>query len=168
MNFGSDLKSVFMDNIFLIAICMFVIIYIIINYDGVINGDIKNFEIIKSILITGIIILILYLFATWDNDDETNSIIIPKYKLGNNDVINEYNNNNMIPASMQSMPLMQSMPVITSVPIRNTILKNNNGYSKYKIVNNSLDNKSITNLDKLSNQNIFISHKNIEKYGLKF
>ena len=126
----SNLKKLYLENILLVCILLFVIIYIIFNYSNIINGNLNSNYLVKSILFTGILILIIHLFVTWD-EENNNEIIIEKFKLGDQ--------------------------------------KQQNGYSKYKIVNNSLDNKSITNMaDKLSNQNIFISHKNIGKYGVKF
>jgi hypothetical protein len=47
--------------------------------------------------------------------------------------------------------------------------KLNNGEMKYKIVNNVEGGKlNKTDIDNLENTNIFISQKNIGKYGLKF
>jgi hypothetical protein len=128
----SNLKKLYLENILLVCILLFVIIYIIFNYSNIINGNLNSNYLVKSILFTGILILIIHLFITWDEENNNDEIIIEKFKLGDQK-------------------------------------QQQNGYSKYKIVNNSLDNKSITNMaDKLSNQNIFISHKNIGKYGVKF
>ena len=144
----SDFKIIYLENIFLIIILLFVVIYLIFNYKNVIEGNFTSDNLVKSILITGIITLIIHLFLTWDDNNiselnnENKEIIIPKFKLGN-------------------------------LADDNSI-KNSNGNSKYKIINNSLENinklvkNNLNNEDKYDNQNIFISHKNIGKYGIKF
>ena len=53
-------KSIFRNYIVLIALCLFVVIYIIINFDAVKKGDIYNGDLTKSILLTAIIILLIY------------------------------------------------------------------------------------------------------------
>ena len=131
MDLYSEFKSFYTSNIILFIILLFVIVYLIINWKKILSGDILYGELVKPILISGIIFLIIHLFLTLDNKENNydNDIIIPKFKLGQNS---------------------QSLT------------------NKYKIINNSLDVKSIGNQDKLSNQHIFISQKNLNKYGLKF
>jgi hypothetical protein len=67
----TDYKSLFKNYIVLIALIIFVIVYIIINLDAIKLGDIYNGDLTKSLLITGIIVLLSYLFVTWDDDKET-------------------------------------------------------------------------------------------------
>jgi len=124
---NSDIKNIIMNNIILVGICIFTVIYIIINYNKVVNGSITNVDLFNSVLITLVIILILYILFDYENED-TNDIVIPKFRL-------------------------------------------NNGDTRYKIVNNVEGGKlniNKTDIDNLENTNIFISQKNIGKYGLKF
>ena len=76
-------KSLFKNYIILIALVVFAVVYIIINFDAVKQGDIYNGDLTKSFLITGIIVLLSYLFVTWDDDKETTEY---------NDVTTNYNN----------------------------------------------------------------------------
>lgn len=140
------LKSFFINNIFLVLIILFVIIHVILNYEKVILGEFTNTNIIKSILITGILYLIVYLWITWEDDNYDNEeITIPKYKLGLNEhIIN---------------------PIIGN---KYKIINDNNENNIEIVPNNSTTIKNIANQDKLSNPNIFISHKNAGKYGIKF
>jgi len=78
-------KSLFKNYIVLIALIVFAVVYIIINFDAVKQGDIYNGDLTKSFLITGIIVLLSYLFVTWDDDKETTEY---------NDITTNYNDNN--------------------------------------------------------------------------
>ncbi len=78
-------KSLFKNYIVLIALVIFVVVYIIINFDAVKQGDIYNGDLTKSFLLTGIIVLLSYLFVTWDEDKETT-----EYQ----DITTNYNNDN--------------------------------------------------------------------------
>ncbi len=91
---STDFKKILSSYILLIALCIFVVIYLIINYDKVKAGDIYSGDLTKSILLTGIITLLIYMFATWDDDSmelsekdgvQKNKVLeieVPKYKLG--------------------------------------------------------------------------------------
>lgn len=123
MNKDSDYKTLFLENIILITLCFFVILYIIFNYSELRDSRFTCNNVSKCLLITSILILIIYIFVCWDDEEESNNnqieiSDIPKYKFGNK--VNKI----------------------------------------YKVVNDSQS--------KLSNQNIFISHKNKGKYGIQF
>ena len=79
-------KSLFKNYIVLIALVIFVVVYIIINFDAVKKGDIYNGDLTKSFLLTGIIVLLSYLFVTWDEDKETTEY---------NDITTNFNNNDI-------------------------------------------------------------------------
>ncbi len=114
-----DFKSIFVNYIILITLCLFVVIYIIINYDIVRNGNIYGGDITKSVLLTGIIILLVYLLATWDDDNvdseknitggtiiinqPVNDIEIPKFSLA--DV------NNLTKQNLHYQPTQSILPV---------------------------------------------------------
>jgi len=142
-------KSAFMDNMVLTLLCIFVVIFIIINYNTImennnftsITENYGNFGIVQPLLITAIIALLAYLFITWDDNDVSENVFIneiPAYKISNK--INLLNEN------------------------------------KYRIINsveNKLDKLKLGNLNKSlynveDNSNIFISQKNAGKFGLKF
>ena len=134
MNNNSSYRSIFMDNIILIALCFFVILYVVYNYNEIRMNKFTNNNVNKCLLITSILILLLYLICTWDDEENIGieeNIKIPKYKL-----TNELNT-------------------------KYKLVNDNNVGKKYKLSNDSLNSK-------LSNQNIFISHKNKNKYGLAF
>ena len=126
-----------------------------------------NGEYIKPILITGIIFLIFHMLITWDNIDIKDDIIIPKFIL---------NNNNLNQVPNEIIAAKTNLPETVYEP-NNTQSLNN----KYRIANKfdsnnfggnfnntKYQNDNTINDSKLSNQNIFISHKNLNKYGLKF
>jgi hypothetical protein len=148
---NSSNKSIFADYIILITILLFVVIYIINNFDNIKQGNIYNGDFTKSLLLTAIIILVIYMFITWDDnniDGDQNienineNIDIPKFKLSNN-VVNE-------PLKRLSLSkiMTNSQPVLV------------NSINNINPIKNSID--------KYDNPNIFISQKNIGKYGIKF
>ncbi len=201
-----DFKSFYQSNILLFIVLLFVLIYVVMNWNLISTGNYFGGDYIKTILITGIIFLISHMLITWDdtenqsnkvnNDDE---IIIPKYKfqsgIENNQIkyniptytgpnnTNQINTNqvftnpptipninlnpnpnpNLIPESKQVIPesLNNKYKVVNKF---NLNPNNTNPTSKLEnFINNYSNNDS-----KLSNQNIFISHRNSSKYGLKF
>jgi len=155
MNFNSEFYT---SNIFLFIILLFVIVYIIINWDKVSSGDFFNGQLVKPILITGILFLIIHLFMTWDEETKTvdNELVIPPFKLGKD-------------ADLKGNKDISTEPLIqTQNKVQNQSTAAQSLNNKYKIINNSLDLKSNANPDKLSNQKIFISHKKLNKYGLQF
>ena len=75
--------------------------------------------------------------------------------------------------------ITQNMPQEHNIIQKSNLVNSHSLNNKYRIINkfnnpNTIDtninahNKSYSNDSKLSNQNIFISHKNSSKYGLKF
>jgi hypothetical protein len=146
----SDFKKTISDNVFIIAILLFSVLFVIINYEQVVVGELANTNVVKPVLLTGIIVLILLIITTWDdeciNTNQQEQVVIPKYRLANiNDIPKQNPSFNV--ASGDDMNLQ--------------------GNSKFQ-----LDSKPISNPNpvenKLSNNSIFISHKNAGKYGIKF
>ena len=182
-----ELKKCYCSNIILVILILFVIIYIIINLSKIYEGNYWNNDYIKPILLTGIIVLILHLIFTWDdkkNLDNDVELNIPKYKLGKDNKISE---NNIILANNEKIE--NKVEIINQdIVNKDNLLSNNSNInsinkfnSKYKIINksdyptlkefNKLGNNisEIKNKDiELSNQNIFVSFKNSNKYGIKF
>ncbi len=240
-------KSLFKNYIILIALVVFAVVYIIINFDAVKQGDIYNGDLTKSLLITGIIVLLSYLFVTWDDDKEITEYNDVTTNYPDNNYQDEKNNFNMeggvfanepygikkfnlanVTNNQPTTTIVTNLPVInnSSKPINlasnipsNNILSNNIqsnkiplnniqnqvsqpvitvgnqnnqinelgfenpnksvGESKYYILNqninpikppNNLINLTNTKnaLNKYDNPNIFISHKNMGKFGIKF
>ena len=189
-----EFKSFYLSNIILFIILLFVIIYIIINWELVSNGNYWSGLVVKPILITGIIFLITHMLLTWDDgvDSKDSDIIIQKYKLGQHNY--ELEQANIANKNFNMNPINQI--VHPNINIGQHIQENSNPNiqtqqlnSKYKISNRLDTNpfaRSIQDVElnipithppinpnkltdsKLSNQHIFISHKNIGKYGLKF
>lgn len=177
MNSYQDYKSFYQSNILLLIVLLFVIVYIIINWNKIINGNYFSGNYTKSILITGIFFLILHMIITWDDNvmnTEEEIIDIPKYKfqnnLNNNEIKNEIiaANTNLINQNDNRIPEIKQ----PDQPVQQMQSLNN----KYKSIKNLNNNKNIfnnfpTSLSddaKLSNRNIFITHKNSSRYGLKF
>jgi hypothetical protein len=129
-----DYKSIFINYILLITLALFVVIYIIINYDIIKNGDYYKGDFTKTILLTGIVILLLYLFATWDDeeanfDNQVDNIgieqninnnvdsQIPKFSIGDvNKLINQS-------AGQRTQPVMQTVMQPVSQPIANIVVQ---------------------------------------------
>jgi len=124
-----EYKTYFKNNLLIVSILLFVVIYVIMNYNQINNVGIFKGDIVKSVLITGIVVLLLYLYSTWD--DENSNEEIQKYKLVNN-----------------NQKLKLSPP-----PFGNNDLVNN----VQKVGGTNLENNSI-----------FLPHKNISKFGIKF
>lgn len=166
-NFEIDYRSLLISNFVLVIITLFVVIYIIINYENVFNGDIFNGRlcIVKVVLITGIISLIVYLFTTWDIDDVQSDIEIKKFTLNNNKI------GGHSPISKQILqPTMKNILaeniLAENILAKNILVDNRNKNAilpKYNIVNNLQSN----NIDKLNDTNIFIPQKHIGRYGIK-
>ena len=189
-------KSILKDYIVLIALCLFVLIYIIINLDVVKRGDIYNGDLTKSILLTAIIILLIYLFVTWDDDenitynknldinDNINNYQEPKFqkfKLGSVDLGNERVNNFEIPnTQINKLPENNNTNIVIQVPNQSNVIQpKTNGESKYFVINQNTIQPKQTNpllnlnqarnsIDRLNNQNIFIPQKNTGKFGIIF
>jgi hypothetical protein len=169
-------------------VILFTIIYIIINWNNVYSGNYWSGQIVKPILISGILFLIFHMIVTWDDDKiiyQPNEIILPKYKLGQD---KNYAQNEIIAANTQ---IPNTNIPNTNIPNANTNsnIQLNNKYrvlNKFDTIHNNLSNgnnndptleqfgkmgQNISNSDnnnKFSNQNIFVSHKNSSKYGIKF
>ena len=160
MSFYQDFKSFYQSNILLFIILLFVIVYFVINWSNVSNSNYFNGDYTKTILITGIVFLIFHMLITWDDnitntDDEI--IVISKYKF---DTLPN-------PITLPNPNELELQPIQPLQPLNN----------KYKIVKNyninqkpnlNFSNNYSNDDSKLSNRNIFISHKNSSKYGLKF
>ena len=122
----------------------------IINYSLISEGNIYGGNLPKSIIITGVIFLILYVFIIWEEEDNTKSIVqddiefIPKYKIVNKINIKENTSESAREVQQKTQPEL--------------IIKNKYN-SKYIKENSS---------NKQENSNIFVSQKNKAKFGIKF
>jgi len=163
-----EIKTIYCSNIIIFVILVFVIIYLIINRDNLYSNNnwtidyIKQTEIIKPILITGILFLIFHILFTWDDNNENNQLILEKYKLGQDNKLAQ----NEIVAANTNLENKNIIPNIVPQSLNN----------KYRIINNNSNlydnnlnklNKISKNSDKISNQNIFISQNKSSKYGIK-
>ncbi len=180
MSSYQEFKSFYSSNIIFFVVLLFVIVYIVINWKQIYNGNYFYGQFVKPILISGIIFLVVHMLITWDDNTIQTDYPsdIPLYKLGQNNEFVENNNQNL---DLQDN-YKNNVP-ITQPNVLNSNIQSKQFESKYKISNrfdnenyksNPLDNifsknNQNQNTDsKLSNQNIFISHKNSAKYGLKF
>lgn len=145
-------REIMINHYLIIILCLFLVVYIVINYNTIQEGNIYGGNISKTIIISGIIFLILYIFMTWEDDDiddelDENMVIIPKYR-----IINKINIRDNEPKEIN---------------------KENNYNNKYnKDISNKTQQNSINKLeisdDKVENSNIFIPQKNKAKFGIKF
>jgi len=160
MNDNTYYKEIMINYALIIILCLFLVVYIVINFSVIQEGNIYGGNIPKTIIITGVIFLILYVFLTWEEEEEI--VVIPKYKINN------------------KVNIEDNSPVLKSnLKIEN---KYNTKYSKeqikdttYNIMNkNNLANKQqLLNINKSSdnvieNSNIFVTQKNKAKFGIKF
>jgi len=76
-NLLKDIKNIYGTYFILIAIVLFVVIYIIVNFEKVKN-DFLSGDIVKPILITGIILLLTSLFLTDDDEYDFEKEFQPK------------------------------------------------------------------------------------------
>ncbi len=138
-----DYKSIFINYILLITLALFVVIYIIINYDIIKNGDYYKGDFTKTILLTGIVILLLYLFATWDDEEVNFDNQVDNLDIEQNgqNILNEQNINNnvdsQIPkfslgdvnklinqsAGQRTQPVIQTVMQPVSQPIANIVVQ---------------------------------------------
>ena len=177
MNSYEEFKMFYYSNIILLIGVLFVIIYIIINWEDVSNGNYLSGEIVKPILISGIIFLILHMFLTWDDDkinSNGNELVLPKYRLDNNlnHAQNEIIDGNIPVPKINIENMNNKYKVLNRFDVPTTHLNpNTNNHNptleQFSKIGQNLSN-SENNLNKLSNQNIFVSHKNSSKYGIKF
>ncbi len=138
-------KQIMINHTLIIILCLFLIVYIVINYSVISEGNIYRGNLPKSLIITGVIFLILYVFVIWEEDNnelgaQDEIEFIPKYKIVNKINIKE----NTSESANKSQPELM---------IKN---KYNNKYVK--------ENSS----NKQENSNIFVSQKNKAKFGIKF
>jgi hypothetical protein len=146
-------KQIMINHTLIIILCLFLIVYIVINYSLITEGNIYGGNLPKTIIITGIIFLILYIFITWQDEDnelvEQDDIhFIPKYKIVNKINIKDDN-------SAESQEMQQK--------IQNNLQPENIIKNKY----NSKYKKEISS-NKFENSNIFVPQKNKAKFGIKF
>jgi hypothetical protein len=134
-------RKVLLNHVLIIIICLFVVVYIVINYNIIKNGNIYAGNFPKTFIITGIIFLILYIFMVWDDENEE-IVYVPKYKIVNKPILEEQYNEN----------IQLTQP--------NQELKIENLNTKYI--------KENLNFNNNDNSNIFISNKNRSKFGIKF
>ncbi len=175
MSSYQDFKSFYQFNILLFIILLFIIDYIIINWTKISENNYFSGEYTKPILITGIIFLISHMLITWD-DNTTNTddeiVNIPKYKFQNN-FNNDQIKNDIVTANVLPNPTtlrnQANESALQSLNSKYGIVKNfdiNTNNQQHNFIN--FANNYSNDDSKLSNRNIFISHKNSSRYGLKF
>ena len=128
-NLLKDIKNIYGTYFILIAIVLFVVIYVIVNFEKV-KDDFLSGDIVKPILITGVILLLTSLFLTDDEEYDFEREFQPKaFK-----IVNENNYFN----EMDKMEQVQDKHELSQ--IRET-LENNRDNSKFQIMNNNRNNK---------------------------
>lgn len=176
------LKEYYLSNIVLFILLLFVILYVIYNYKYIKNGKYFEGQIVKPIIITGILFLIVHMLITWDDDQiemnqkEIVDIDIPKYKLDQN--INKSTNEILalkLDNQTNSNPnmIIKEKSMMMEGKKKYKIINNSNNSNKSNKLNNSNNSnndifiKSNENRTNLSNHDIFVNKKT-SKYGLKF
>ena len=156
----SDYKIFFKSNLLLISILLFVVIYVILNYNQINSNGIFTGDFVKSILITAIVVLLLYLFTTWDDESINKNF---KYKIVNDNQSGFGNKQHIIGGKK---------PGFTGEVSAERILA---GFEEMKLrrisgnkYNMSDINKKTNLTNNIDNNSIFLPHKSITKFGLKF
>lgn len=88
-------KYMILNHTIILILCLYVVVYIISNYDVINKDGFWKGNYIRPLMISGIIFLFCYLFIILDDTDEEESIVIPKYKISNRkipDRLSEENN----------------------------------------------------------------------------
>ena len=152
-------REIMINHVLIIIVCLFLVVYVVINYNLINEGNIYAGNLPKTFIITGVIFLILYIFLIWDDGEdlavhkevEEDLIFMPKYKIVNKINIKE-NTTDKIQA-LNTKPQQE--------------FKIENKYNTKYIKENS-SNKQENSNNKQENSNIFISNKNKSKFGIKF
>ena len=136
-------RKIMLTHTLIIIICLFLAVYIYINYNEIAIGNYYSGNISKTIIISGGIFLVFYIFFAWDSFDDNfsqsseseNIVHIPKYKIVNKTNIE---------------------------PIKSDSNKNIQIENKYmgKLKTNSVQPNEISS--------IFVPQKNRGKFGIKF
>ncbi len=130
-------KSILKNYIFLVALCLFTVIFIIVNLDSVRNGDIYSGDLIKPILLTSIFSLLIYLFVTWDDDELTDTSSLQDYNNKNVEL-----NNNLDMLGNDAFPIKKfSLGSVNTPPVMNNPQTNN----PINITNSTVQIKSLPN-----------------------
>jgi hypothetical protein len=157
LNNKSSISSIIQNNIILVSILIFTIVYVIINYDKIMNGITNNIDIGNTVLITIITVLILYLITL---DDEIilkeQEIDIEKFKLNN------VNNN-----SEKDIKGGSKYKIANNIYSSNLVLPYDNAI-RLSGAARGIERNTMPNINDFDNTNIFISQKHLGRYGIKF
>lgn len=143
-------REIMINHVLIMIMCLFLVVYVVINYNLINEGNIYAGNLPKTFIVTGIIFLILYVFMIWDDSEdlvvqqEEDVVFMPKYKIINK--INIKENSTEKNQTFNAKPQQE-------LKIEN---KYNSKYSKEHSSN------------KQENSNIFVSNKNKSKFGIKF
>ena len=75
-----DLNYSLRNHLVLTSLIVFVVVYIVFNFKQIGEGNLFEGQVRLPILYSALIVLIAYLFVTWDDSDGSN---VPVYKIGN-------------------------------------------------------------------------------------
>lgn len=159
-------KEIMINYSLIIILCLFLVVYFIINYDVIHEGNLYGGNISKSIIITGVIFLILYVFLTWEDEEIEETVIIPRYKILNNVEIEDKARVNNSKGNLKIENKYNNK--------YNTNINDNKNNSKENSLKNSMErndlliNQQVSSDDKIQNSNIFVTQKNKAKFGIKF
>lgn len=167
MNDNTYYKEIMINYALIIILCLFLVVYIVINFSVIQEGNIYGGNIPKTIIITGVIFLILYVFLTWEDEEEI--VVIPKYNINN-----KVNIEDNTPISKGNLKIENKYntkyskeqiikDTTNNITNKNNIVNKNNITNKQELINNI---KSSDNV--IENSNIFVTQKNKAKFGIKF
>jgi len=166
---GGYCKNIMINHTIILVLLLFVIVYIIINYNTIIKGDIFGGYVANPIIITGIIFLITYFFIMLDDEiDDNNQIETPMINdntVKQQEIYNQYKNNIIPKYKIINKNNMNNSTQIATIPATNTNNEFNSKYLGNSIVKPEYVAASETNENF---NNIFITHKNKSKFGIKF
>jgi hypothetical protein len=195
-DFKSLYQSYILLFIILLFVIVYIVINWSVVKDGdYFGGEYTRPILITAIIFLMLHMLITWDDNVVDSDNEI--IDLPKYKFKysidnviKNDIIGTNQINRQISTNIQTLPtnnITQNVHQEQIIPHKSNLIDVQSLNNKYRVVNkfdNNINNNIDANIDatsklnnfinnysndsKLSNQHIFISHKNSSKYGLKF
>ena len=174
---GNYCRNIMINHTIILVLLLFVIVYIIINYNTIIKGDIFGGYVANTIIITGIIFLITYFFIILDEEvdiinqnENINNIINQNENINNvknpQEIYNQHKNN-IIPKYKILNKNSMKQDVHLDAGVANNQI--NNAFNSKYLSNNNVQSENVASNNQNENfNNIFITHKNKSKFGIKF
>lgn len=113
-------KEIMVNYYLIIILILFLVVYTVINYSIIKDGNIYGGNIPKTVIITGIIFLVLYIFLTWDDEEEEELIVIPKYRIINKINIKENEPKESIKKEIVVPAISEDIDAVKDIKVENS------------------------------------------------